>query len=283
MSRTISFNYKYPYFYYGEKPKYGIKWSANQTTLNGCYTYPMEINNAVNCKHIKFDIEVVDTGYGTVTNRSWDFMVYRQSYGWIDIGVFTLPASGEYTVDFDVNYVITKLAVVPSSNPGSSRTWTTAIMPVDIIVTESVTTVDLQTNEFTYGVFPNYYGVSQNVVEVFVNVDGVLKKATNILANVDDTLLQIPKVYSGYFKTTAEQMRVFEFTPTVTAPHTIKQKSISGDHEIRLYDSSFNMVDESYFYNKTFTLTGGSLYYIAVTHYYNNTNTGESYLQIYKP
>ena len=32
------------------------------------------------------------------------------------------------------------------------------------------------------------------------------------MINIDDTLVSLPKVYSGYFKSTSEQMKVFEFT-----------------------------------------------------------------------
>ena len=43
----------------------------------------MVFNTAVpSCKHIKMQIEIENTGSGTVLGRSWDFFVYRQSYGW---------------------------------------------------------------------------------------------------------------------------------------------------------------------------------------------------------
>ncbi len=113
-------------------------------------------------------------------------------------------------------------------------------------------------------------------------MEGVLTKAKEVLVNVDGTLKSLPKVHSGYFQSVSEQMKVFEFTPNETSNYRITQKGISGDHEIRLYDSSFNEIYEGYFYSRAFALNGGALYYISVTHYYNNTNAGESYLQIYK-
>jgi hypothetical protein len=284
LSRTISFKYDYPYCGYSDTAKYGNQWAESRTTLNGSYTYPMVFNNTVpGVGHIKIDVEVENTGSGTVFNRLWDFMVYRQSGGWIDIHTFTMPSDGLYTIDCDIpNYNITRFAVVPSSNPGSSRTWESWFGVRQLAITETVTTADLATGEFQYGIFPNRYGVTLRVNEVYVNIGGVLIKAKDIFVNIDGTPIPLPKVYSGYFGSTSEQMKVFEFTPSETANYIIAQKWLSGDHELRLYDSSFNEIYEGYFYSRTFALNVGVLYYISVTHYYNNTNAGESYLQIYK-
>jgi len=284
MSRSVSFIYDYPYCGYKDTAKYGNRWSDNRITLNGCYTYPMAFNNTIpGCRHMKISVEITNTGSGTVYDRAWDFMVYRQSYGWTDIETFTLPDGGAYTIDCDIpGYNISQFAVVPSSNPGSSRTWDSWFGVEQLIITENVTTADLVTGDFQYGIFPNRYGVTQQPTEVFVNIGGTLTKAKKIFVNVDGTLNELPKVYSGYFKSTKEEMRVFEFTPPSNGTYTITQKKISGDHEIRLYDSTFTPLSESYFYNQAFALTGGSLYYISVTHYYNSTEIGESYLQIYK-
>ena len=76
-------------------------------------------------------------------------------------------------------------------------------------------------------------------------------------------------------------MKVFEFTIPETGSYMIKSKRLSGDHEIRLYDSSFNKLNDGYFYSQSFALTGGTLLYIALTHYYY-ADASESYLQIYK-
>ncbi|MCK9479718.1 MAG: hypothetical protein M0R40_09530 [Firmicutes bacterium] len=283
MSRTISFGYDYPYCGYRENAKYGNKWSENRITLNGCYTYPMVFNNVVpGVKHIKVEVDVENTGSGTVFNRSWDFKVYRQSGGWTNILSFTMPSDGLYTIDTDVpNYNITQFSVVPSSNPGSSRAWESWFGVEQLTISESVTTSDLASGEFQYGIFPNRYGIEQALNEVFVNIGGTLTKVKEIFANVDGALVSLPKVYSGYFTSTSEQMKLFEFTPSETAMYRIKQKHISGDHEIRLYDSGFNQMSSGYFYSQAFALNSGSLYYISLTHYYNNTNAGESYLQIY--
>lgn len=283
MSRTISFKYDYPYYGYRENTKYGNRWSSSRTTLNGCYTYPMVFNNAVpGVRHIKIDVEVTNTGSGTIYGRSWDFMVYRQSYGWVDIMTFTMPSDGIYMIDADIpNYNITQFAVVPSSNPGSSRAWESWFGVEQLTITESITTMDLITGEFQYGIFPNYYGVDESINEVFVNIGGVLTRASEILVNMDGTTVSLPKVSSGYFKSASEQMKVFEFTVPETGSYVIKNKRLSGDHEIRLYDSSFNQLNDGYFYSQSFALTGGTLLYIALTHYYY-ADTSESYLQIYK-
>ena len=75
------------------------------------------VNNTVpGVRHIKVDVEVENTGSGTYLIAR-DLMVYRQSYGWIDIHTFTMPSDGLYTIDCDIpNYNITKFAIVPSSN-----------------------------------------------------------------------------------------------------------------------------------------------------------------------
>ncbi|MDP4117573.1 MAG: hypothetical protein Q8873_00070 [Bacillota bacterium] len=225
---------------------------------------------------------MTNTGSGTIYGLSWDFMVYRQSYGWTDVLTFTMPSDGKYTIDCNIsNYNITQFAVVPSSNPGSSRTWSSWFGVEQLTISESLTTADMTTGEFLYGIFPNRYGITQNVSETFVNIGGVLTKAKDILVNVDGALVSLPKVYSGYFKSTSEQMKVFEFTPGSTANYMITQKTVSGDHEIRLYDSNFNQISDGYFYSQAFALTSGSLYYISVTQYYSAA-ASESWLQIYK-
>jgi hypothetical protein len=179
-------------------------------------------------------------------------------------------------------YNITQFAIVPSSNPGSTRTWESWFDVEQLTISESVTTADMTTGEFLYGIFPNRYGITQSVSEAYVNIGGTLTKAKDILVNADGALVSLPKVYSGYFKSTSEQMKVFEFTPGATSNYMITQKRVSGDHEIRLYDNNFNPISDGYFYSQAFALTGGSLYYISVTHYYSAAES-ESWLQIYKP
>ena len=280
---TVNFTYDYPYVGYGEDGRFQAQWSESRKTLNGCYTYPMVFNTAVpNCKHIKMEIEIENTGSGTVLGRSWDFFVYRQSYGWYEVCSFTLPSDGKYTLDTDIsNYTITQIACVPSSNPSSSRTWNTWYGIEQLAITETVTVNELTTGTFQYGVFANCYGLEQKLTEVYANIDGTLKQATDVLVNIDGTLVSLPQVQSAYLKTDTECMTVYGFTPTVSGTYRIKQKKISGDHEIRLYGSDFTPLYDGYFYDRSFDLTAGTLYYISVTHYYT-ADTSESYLQIYK-
>lgn len=72
---TVNFTYDYPYAGYGEDGRFQAQWSESRKTLNGCYTYPMVFNTVVpSCKHIKMQIEIENTGSGTVLGRSWDFL-----------------------------------------------------------------------------------------------------------------------------------------------------------------------------------------------------------------
>ena len=123
--------------------------------------------------------------------------------------------------------------------------------------------------------------MEQKLTEVYANIDGTLKQATDVLVNIDGTLVSLPQVQSAYLKTDTECMTVYGFTPTVSGTYRIKQKKISGDHEIRLYGSDFTPLYDGYFYDRSFDLTAGTLYYISVTHYYT-ADTSESYLQINK-
>ena len=89
---NINFKYDYPYVGYGEKGRFQYQWSESRTTLNRCYTYPLLFNTAVpGCSHITMDIEIENTGSGTVLGRSWNFYIYRQNYGWYEVCSFTLP------------------------------------------------------------------------------------------------------------------------------------------------------------------------------------------------
>ena len=212
MSRTISFKYDYPYCGYSDTAKYGNQWAESRTTLNGCYTYPMEFNNPVpGVRHMKIEVEVENTGSGTIYGRSWDFMVYRQSYGWVDILTFIMPNDGLYTIDTDIpNYNITKFAVVPTSNPGSSRTWD-SWFGVEQDYYRKRNNRGFIDGRFQYGIFPNRYGITQRVNEVYVNMGGVLTKAKDIMINID-TLVSLPRFIRGTLRSTSEQMKVFEFT-----------------------------------------------------------------------
>ena len=68
---TVNFTYDYPYAGYGEDGRFQAQWSESRKTLNGCYTYPMVFNTTVpGCKHIKMNVEIENTGSGTVHGRS---------------------------------------------------------------------------------------------------------------------------------------------------------------------------------------------------------------------
>ena len=102
-----------------------------------------------------------------------------------------------------------------------------------------------------------------------------------VLVNIDGALVSLPQVQSAYLKTTSDAMTLYGFTPSVSGSYRITQKKISGDHEIRLYGSDFTPLYDGYFYDRSFDLVAGTLYYITVTHY-RGADTSESYLQIYK-
>ncbi|MCR4719780.1 MAG: hypothetical protein K5768_09150 [Firmicutes bacterium] len=282
---TIGFTYDYPYTYYNEeRGRFTWQWSESRVTLNRCYTYPVQFNSSLpKCSHINLDLEIENTGSGTVLDRSWDFYVYRDSYGWYEAMTFTLPSDGKYTIDCDLNdYNISKLAFVPSSNPGSSRTWTTGCSINQIRITETLEINELASGTFQYGVFTNRSGVKKDLTEVYANIGGTLTQATNIFANANGTLVSLAPVYSAYLRTESEIMYLYKFIPPSDGTYKIKVKRQSGDHEIRFYDGEFTQLYDGYFYDRSFSLTEGSVYYITLTHYYANTDVGESYLQIYK-
>ena len=254
---TINFTYDYPYTYYNEENgRFTWQWTSGRVTLNGCYTYPAQFNSTLpKCSHINFDLEIENTGSGTVLGRSWDFFIYRDGYGWYKVMSFTLPADGKYTIDTDIgNYNISKIACVPSSNPGSSRTWATSCVINSITITEALPVQELDTGVFHYGVFLYNYGVKEGVTEMYVNIGGTLTKASDIFVNIDDELRAVPSVYSAYLKTETESISLYRFIPQKSGTYRIQNKLLSGDHEIRLYDSDFDMLDDNYFYSQSFPL-----------------------------
>ena len=281
---TVNFTYDYPYTYYSEeKGRFTWKWSESRVSLNGCYTYPVQFNSSIpKCSHINFDLEIENTGSGTVLGRSWDFFIYRDGYGWYEVMTFTLPDDGKYTIDSDIsNYNISKIACVPSSNPGSSRTWTNGCSINSITITETLEANELSTGMFQYGVFTNRSGVKKDLTEVYINIGGSLVQATDILVNIDDTLVSLAPVHSAHLTTESEIVYLYKFIPPSDGTYKIKVKRLSGDHEIRLYDSTFTQLYDGFFYDRSFSLTEGSVYYITLTHYYS-ADESESYLQIYK-
>lgn len=280
---TVNFTYDYPYCGYGDTGRFKCHWSDSQIKINGNYTHPMIFNSTVPiCNHLKVYIEITNTGSGTVMGISWDFMVYRLNYGWTTLQTFTLPDDGKYTIDCDVpNYGITQFLAVPSYRQSTSRTWENWYRIDSLTVTESLEANEPKTGMFQYGVFTNRSGLKNELTEVYVNIGGTLKQATDILVDNGVTLVSIAPVYSAYLKTEQEEIHLYRFTPPMDGKFRIKQKSLFGNHQIRLYDSAFTPLYDGYFNNRSFSLTEGSVYYITLTHYYT-AGESESYLQIYK-
>jgi len=280
---TVDFIYDYPYIGNNEKKKFGCQWSENRERINGSYTYPMKFNNTVHrCKHLKIYIEIENTGYGSIYDIEWEFLVCKANGSWVTIESFTLPETGEYTVDCDINNLdISMFAFVPSSNPGSNRTWDNWYSIEQLVITEQFGTLPLSTGEFHNGIYPNNYGIKKDASEVYVNIDGVLKKATDVLVNYDGALKSVPPVYSDHYISESESVWLYGFTPDTNGKYRIKENRISGDHELRLYSSDFKKLYDGYFYDRSFELKAGVIYYILVSHYYS-AETSESYLQIYK-
>ena len=282
---TIHFTYDYPYIYYSEEGngRFTWQWASSRFTLNGCYTYPLVFRNQLpKCSHINLDLEITNTGSGSVLGLRWDLKACRGSSVWYTAMQFTLPNDGHIILDCDIgNYNISQLAFVPSSNPGSSRAWEVSCTLNRVTITESLEEHELTTGKYQYGIFPCRYGLTQVVTEVYANTGGALVPVTGILANIDDELVPIPPVYSAHLKTSAESTTLYRFSPPEDGTYRIKRKWLSGDHEIRLYDSTFHPLHEDYFYSESFDLDQGSLYYITLSHYYT-AEESESYLQIYK-
>lgn len=283
---TINFTYDYPYTYYNEENgRFTWHLSTGRATLNGCYTYPIQFNSTVpKCSHITIELEVTNTGSVTVLGRDWDLYTYNEVNGWRKATKFTMPSDGKCSVDcvFQTATNISRLACVPSSDPGSRAQWSLSCSINRMTITEALTIQELDTGVFHYGVFLYDFGVKTDVAEVFVNMGGTLTKASDIFVNIDDELRAVSSVYSAYLKTETESISLYRFIPQKSGTYRIQNKLLSGDHEIRLYDSNFDMLDDNYFYSQSFPLEEGSVYYITMTHYYANTDTGESYLQIYK-
>jgi len=281
---TIEVTYDYPYPGYGDNGRFQTYWEEEQISLNGSHTYPMCFNNPVpKCTHLKINIEITNTGSGTIYERNWDFLVHKKNGTWITVETFTLPDTGLYTIDCDINALdIDKIAVVPTSNPGTSRTWENWYEIKQITLTENLVIHDLQKGMFQYGVFVNYGGVSEQLNEVYVNVGGKLVQATDILVNVDGKLISLPTVDSAHNYSTTDTPILYTFMPTESGRYMVRRKKVSGDHELRFYDTGFNILHGNYFYEKSFELTANKLYFILVTHYPSEEEASESYLQIYK-
>ena len=280
---TVNFRYDYPYCGYGDNARYRHVWGNSQVTLNGNYSWPVVFNTTVpKCSHIQVYATATNIS-GNVLNISWDLYVYRASYGWVRAMQFVMPEAGETTIECDLaGFDITQVICVPSSRQGSGTRWTPTYTVKEMTITETLEATEPLPGTFQYGVFTNMSGVDKSLTEVYVNVGGTLKRATNVYANINGTLTPTPPVFSSYLKTERESMYLYKFVPPETGTYRIKDARISGDHELRLYDSSFTKLHSIFFYSDTFELTAGATYYITITHWVGESNTSESYLQIYK-
>jgi len=288
MSRNIDFIMKYPYFNYSSQSNYGYQTSTNQERVNSCDVWPYVFNNAIpRCKgfRVGLKIEKVPEYTRYVTNRDWYIYVYRQSYGWQNIGTVYVPEAEWVYVDISISEkTITKVVAVPSSLPSGYTQWFTTMTLTDMKFVTNLNTLDLTPNGYFKNVLVNQYGVdATKVSELSVNIGGTLTKAKNVFVNIDGTLTEIPFVPSGRLQTlNKEDFAVFEFTAPSNGDYTFKIKQTTGDHDGWLYDSTFNPLNENYFDSQTFTLSQGSVYYILLMQYYTNTTPADSVLQVIK-
>ena len=228
-------------------------------------------------------MDIESTGSVSLYGKEWELMVYRKGYGWRTVTEFILPDTGICTVECEVpGYDITKYVCVPSSNYGTSCTWDVWVEVEKLTITEEVELKELETGNFQYGVFVNRGGIKEQLNEVYVNVNGTLKPSIDILLNLDGELKQIQPVLSTHHISDRDYAVLVPFQPQQDGVYKIKRKKISGDHELRIYNSDFSMLYEKYFYDMSFELTAGALYYISITHYYGEDEESESYLQIYR-
>lgn len=281
----IDFTYEYPYnYYHEEKGRFTTFWSESRKTLNGCYAYPMLFHQTVpKCKKMKIWVEVEDVVGSRVLGRTWDFYVWRSNGSWTEMMTFEMPESGDVTFECDMKgYDIKGFLCVPSSNPGSSSSWSMYHSVEELVLTESLDVDSTETGKFQYGVFANRYGLKQQLNEVYVNLGGTLVQATDILINRGE-LESLPTVTHAHVISESECVNAVAFTPETSTSYMIQLKIISGGYHLHLYDGSFNRIDSGYFTKKSFELTAGTLYYIVAFHPYNRTDEHcEGYIQIYK-
>lgn len=107
-----------------------------------------------------------------------------------------------------------------------------------------------------------------------ITLDGETKSSSGTKSYIFDFT-------TGDFIVRDGKLEVCSFTLPDDGNYTIKVNRKSGDHEIRLYDSDFKPMTDSYFYERSLELTAGSVFYISVTHYYS-ADASESTLQIFK-
>ena len=281
---TVNFVYDYPYCGGGEEPRFGCSWQEDTVRLNNCNVHPKVFNQMVpGCTHIQIEMEVETTTGNSVTNRNWDLYLYTDTRSWRKIITFLMPESGAHILDCDIDgRSFTKFALVPSSNPGSYTEWTTWFVVTRMTVTEQLEVGSLITGNYLYGMFISRAGVQEEPAEVFCNIKGALTRATDILVNIDGTLQSVAVVHSANTKSSDDKPCLYAFTPTTSGTYRITYKRLSGDHEIRFYNADFSPVKEGYFFDDSFELTAGTLYYITLTHFCYEEDPSESDLQIFK-
>jgi hypothetical protein len=263
--------------------RYKTDYDDSRVTLSGNYTYGLHFKIAVpymvSCK---VNLYASNTSGTSILNRSW--YLYRYVTSWTSVATFTMPSTGEYTWEGNLGVSnILKFAAVPTATMSTGTEWTLGLSVSEMKIRESHTTVDLGTGEY-FPVFPNRSGVEQRPTRVYANISGTLTAARHVYANIGGVLTELPPVYSGAFQSTVpDTMRLYEFTPPSSGTYRFEVSRKSGDHEARLYDSSFAALnDGQYFYNGSFALTGGSLYYISLTQYIGNDSAADSVIIINK-
>jgi hypothetical protein len=283
MARIVNFQYVYPHslkaansrfyaYYDGEIFRLHNK---NVETLLFSAPVPYLVGAAIRFTAAN------DTG-SSVLNIPWEAFAYNGA--WNSLGTFTMPSAGEYTSHWDANLAdVSRVVAVPIQSLSGGTRFVVGIYANEITLRESLTTTDLAADEY-FPAFPNDYGVTQRPSKIFANIGGALTPAKKVLVNIGGSLAELPAAYSGAFSSvTPDSMRLFEFTPPASGTYRFEVVRASGDHEARLYDSAFVRIDtDAYFYNGSFALTGGSLYYIALTQYVGNSDPADSVLTIIK-
>ena len=294
MSRNINFQHNYPYSVWSSASRFQMDWSPTQISLNGFSnmnfletrrTTPFVVSATIN-------VGCMPTSGTNATNRSWRLYWFNGSV-W-NFHAFTMPWAdwntwANFTGTWTFNSNITRIAACPASSASSH--WWQSSFGIDVLrVQENLNTVTFASNEYFSGLLTDRSGVIQRPHQIHANVDGVLHRATQVHINVDGVLRALPPAYNASWVTTApDSMRVYEFTPPTTGTYRIEVVRNSGDHEVRMFNSSFGRIhpngtsgntDTSYFYSGDFSLTAGTLYYISLIHYYLNTSTADSVLFI---
>ena len=285
MARNINFQYYYPYSVQDENSRYYSEQSSNPVFLNGnnVSTRNFKKSPAPYIIDVTITISLNPMSGTNASGRSWRLYYYIGRWEYF---TFTMPycAMNEwtsYTLTGTIGNYVTMFAVCPDTSGSYGYGYNLRIDKMK--VRETITTTDLITNDY-FSVFPSMSGLEQKPTRVFTNISGTLIPTKKILVNIDDALTELTPVYSGAFTSSApDTMRVYEFTPPISGIYRFEARHGSGYHDAQLYDSIFNKMDtEAYFHNGSFTLTGGSLYYILLSHHYSYTSQIDSVLLINK-